>query len=383
MLPPIVLLFSRWWSMITVALRNLLSEKIRFGVTVLGVAFSVFLISLFLALFRGFTGTVDDYIESVPADVWVVQRGTRDLMGVSMLPDGLVQEIRDRGSSVIKNASGLLMRPTDIVIDGEPLRIHGVGYDIETGLGGPANVSGKSPPGPGEVVIDKVLSDVSGLGIGDSVGISEKTFRVVGISHGGNFVFTQLLFMRMEDAREVLGVEGVTNFVVIDLKNPSRADSVKKTIEENAPFAEVISRDQFIDNTREQLTSTLVPLLVVIVIVGLIVGTAVVGLTIYTLTVERMREYGIMKAVGFTNWDLFRVVIQQALIAGALGYGVGILFVLGASRLLGVVLPQFATTLTVTDLVGVAAATLAMSVTASYIPVRRLARLDPVIVFNP
>ena len=158
---------------------------------------------------------------------------------------------------------------------------------------------------------------------------------------------------------------------------------VKKTIEENAPFAEVISRDQFIDNTREQLTSTLVPLLVVIVIVGLIVGTAVVGLTIYTLTVERMREYGIMKAVGFTNWDLFRVVIQQALIAGALGYGVGILFVLGASRLLGVVLPQFATTLTVTDLVGVAAATLAMSVTASYIPVRRLARLDPVIVFNP
>src|SRR5439155_1586374 len=54
-----------------------------------------------------------------------------------------------------------------------------------------------------------------------------------------------------------------------------------------------------------------------------VVGLAVAGLTIYTATVEKSREYGILKAEGFTNPYLYRVVFEQSMITGALGFLLG------------------------------------------------------------
>ena len=380
--------------MITLSIKNLLSDPIRFGVSVMGVAFSVFLIVLFLSLYRGFDEEIDDYIESVAADLWVVQRGTREFTGVSILPEAMADEIRARGGDAITGVSSLLSRPTDIIVDGEPFDAHAIGYDTSTGVGGPRVTKGKERLDRGEVIIDEVLGDLAGLGIGDPVTVGGREFEVVGISTGSNFVFTQLVFIGMEDARQVLFPEGgpdvpqlgevkLTNFVLVNIKGPGFATAVKNAIEDNAPFAEVYPQEEFVENTREELTATLVPLLVMIVLVGFVVGTAVVGLTIYTLTIERVREYGILKAVGFTNQDLFRVVIQQSFMAGVLGFGLGLLFVMGAARLIEEFLPQFATLLRVPDLIGVFGATMVMAAVASYIPIRRLSRLDPVIVFNP
>ncbi len=380
--------------MITLSIKNLLADKIRFGVSVLGVAFSVFLIVLFLSLFRGFDEKVDDYIDSVAVDLWVVQRGTRDFTGVSILPAAMVTEIRNRGGDAVTNVSSLLSRPTDIIVDGEPFNAQAIGYDTSSGVGGPTVVRGKDTAGPGEVIIDEVMGKVTGLGLGDAVTVGGREFEVAGISKNGNFVFMQLVFMNMDDARDVLFPKGgpevpqlgeveLTNFILINLKGPGFATSVKNTIEDNAPFAQVYRQGEFADNTRDQLTATLVPLLAMIVLVGFVVGTAVVGLTIYTLTIERVREYGILKAVGFTNQDLYRVVIQQSFLAGVLGFGVGVLFVMAAARLIEELLPQFATLLRVPDLVGVFGATMVMAAAAAYVPIRRLSRLDPVIVFNP
>ncbi len=368
--------------MMRIAWKNLLAEKARFGVPVVGVALSVFLIAFFLSLFRGFSDEIDDYIESVPTDLWVVQQGTRDFLGVSILAATTADAIQEElgpGAEV----NSLLSRPVDILVDGKAVGVHIIGYETDGGIGGPQVTEGKSIPSSGEIIIDKVLSQLEGINIGDTVTIGEQKFTVVGLSSGGNFVFTQLAFLPIEEARATLGMEGITNFILVRLEDPARIAAAQTAIRRSAPFAAAFPREEFVDTTRTELTRALVPMLAAVVIVGFIVGCAVVGLTIYTLTVERMREYGILKAVGHTNLDLFQIVVAQSLMASVIGFGVGVVLVLAAGRLMQLWLPQYATTLVLTDLVAVFGATMVMAILASFVPIRKLASLDPVIVFNP
>ena len=106
------------------------------------------------------------------------------------------------------------------------------------------------------------------------------------------------------------------------------------------------------------------------------------GLTIYTATVEKTREWGILKAVGFRNSFLYRVVMLQSIATGILGFTVGA----GLATLVGPfaadAAPQLVLLVTVPDLLAIAAVTLLMAVFAAFIPIRRLGNIDPAHVFK-
>jgi putative ABC transport system permease protein len=183
-------------------------------------------------------------------------------------------------------------------------------------------------------------------------------------------------------AQQALSMQDKTTFVVVDMKDGADVAAFKETVEENDPRFVVYTREEFATNTRERILSNVLPILLVVLLLAFIVGLAVAGLTIYTATVEKQREYGILKAVGFKNSYLFRTVLEQSIVTGCLGFiiGVGLMFLitLFASDLV----PQFVTYVRPIDIVFVAIATLVMSAIAAYIPVRRLASIDPVAVFK-
>ena len=85
----------------------------------------------------------------------------------------------------------------------------------------------------------------------------------------------------------------------------------------------MITGEDFAQETRDRILSNILPILIVVLIVAFVVGLAVAGLTIYTATVEKSREYGILKAEGFTNPYLYRVVFEQSMVTGVLGFLVG------------------------------------------------------------
>jgi putative ABC transport system permease protein len=106
------------------------------------------------------------------------------------------------------------------------------------------------------------------------------------------------------------------------------------------------------------------------------------ALTIYTATVEKAREYGILKAVGFTNGYLYRVVFEQSLITGVLGFLIGAGLTVVVAPLTQKLVPQFVVFIRWQDVLGVAGFTLLMTLLAAYVPTRRLAAIDPVAVFK-
>jgi len=214
--------------MLLVARKNLFSERTRLAISVGGVALSVFLIGILLSLYRGWNEKVGEYVERVPADLWVASEGATDFIQAgSSLPDG-VGTLLNFVPEVDK-VSALDVRPVEVSKGGtrETLDVQLVGYDPRADLGGPLEmVEGKSPPGPGEVVIDQAMSDRFDVNIGDRLVRGTDALTVVGKSAGGDFVFTQVAFVTLDTAADFLELEPPSQrtFFLLTLKDPTEKE---------------------------------------------------------------------------------------------------------------------------------------------------------------
>jgi len=177
-------------------------------------------------------------------------------------------------------------------------------------------------------------------------------------------------------------MEGQATFIGIRLKPGTDANAFASGISENTRGAVGFTREEFADNTRERILGNITPILLMVLVLAFIVGLTVAGLTIYTATVEKAREYGILKAVGFKNSYLYRLVFEQSLTTGAIGFGIGLVLTLVFSPFASKLVPQFVTLVRWQDVLFVFFATVIMSGIAGYVPVRRLASIDPTTVFK-
>jgi putative ABC transport system permease protein len=374
--------------MLLVARKNLFSERTRLAISIGGVALSVFLIGILLSLFRGWNDQVGSFVEEVPADLWVASDGTTDFAAAgSILPDGLSRQLEFAPD--VDVVSPLIVRPMEMYRSQDPsdktFDVQLVGYDPRIGLGGPLEViEGKSPPGPNEIVVDKEMHERHNVNIGDKLVRGTKSLTVVGYSKGGDFVYTQVSFVTLDTATNFLDLDppGQRTFIVLKLTEGADVDLVAERMELATPQVEFIKGDDFAQETRDRIMGNVLPILIVVLIVAFIVGLAVAGLTIYTATIEKSREYGILKAEGFTNPYLYRVVFEQSIVTGVLGFAVGA----GATLLVAPFaqdrVPQFVVFVRWQDILAIAGATGLMALLAAYIPIRRLTSIDPVSVFK-
>jgi putative ABC transport system permease protein len=374
----------------------------RLLISVGGVALAVFLISLLLALYRGWGEKVGGFVEDSNVDLWVASEGADDfLTAASLLP--MEGEEADQAKeyldahAFVDEWSPLIVRlmkgvRVDQVSDGQEklgteMDIHLIGFDPTTHLGGPIEVvKGKDTPGPGGVIIDERLSQRYGVDIGDVLRTGTWDWQVEGISRGGDFVATQTVFVRHDEAQEALRISGATTFYVIKVRERLDIQVLKTDIEElaaqNGAPVVTFTREEFASNTRDRILNNILPILFMVLGLAFVVGLAVAGLTIYTATIEKSREYGILKAVGFPNGYLYQLVLQQSAATAVMGFVVGIALTLIFQPFATDIVPQFVLFTRWQDVLIVAAATVVMALLAAYIPVRRLAQIDPTSVFK-
>jgi putative ABC transport system permease protein len=374
--------------MLLVARKNLFSEKIRLAISIGGVALSVFLIGILLSLYRGWDQQVGSFVEQVPGSLWVASDGTTDFaQSASILPQELGQQLGYAPD--VQTVSQLIVRPMEVNRQQDPptktFDLQFVGYDPAVGIGGPLRiVAGKSTPGPGEIIIDDQMRKRHNVNIGDTLVRGTKTLTVVGISAGGDFVYTQVGFVTLDTAINFLDLnpQGQRTFFVIKLKDGVDVDSAAARFQQAIPGVKFIKPADFAHETRKRILGNILPILIVVLIISFIVGLAVAGLTIYTATIEKAREYGILKAEGFTNRYLYRLVFEQSLVTGLLGFLIGAGLTIIVAPFAQQSVPQFVVFVRWQDISAVAGTTLVMSLLAAYIPIRRLTSIDPVSVFK-
>ncbi|MEW6407618.1 MAG: FtsX-like permease family protein [Patescibacteria group bacterium] len=368
--------------MFSIALKNLFQDKGRAAISIGGVAFSVLLIFILQGLYWGWHEKINIYTNSVDTDLWVVQEGFKDTFHTaSFLPKAYKDKLEKIAD--VKEVNSLLNFRVALTVKGKENYNILIGFDAKNGIGGPAKIiKGNKEPKKEEIIIDTVFAKKNNLELGDKIKVYDKDLKISGISSGGDVIMAQYSFLNLEQADDFSPQKDFVNFYLVKLEDQSKKDEVIKKIKDALPNVNVLDREKFGENNRKLILESFIPILWVLVIIGFIIGVAVIGLTIYTATIEKTREYGILKAIGATNLQLYFVVIIQALISAIFGYILGIVFSYLVSYLANYFEPIFVTNFREIDFVYVFAATILMSFFAAFIPIKKISAIDPAIVFK-
>ncbi len=362
---------------VPIARRNILVDKRRLSVSVVGVAAAVALILLLEGLWAGFRNQISAYEDNVGADLFVGEEGTENLLGdVSVVPAEAAGVIRAMPG--VRRAEAITARFTVLELHGKKQFGFLVGYEPGA-MGGPWRlVRGRAVQGDGEVVVDVTLAEQHGLGLGDELRVMGEPLTVVGLSAETRSWMASLLFTTRAAAERFLRAPGRASFILVQT---DRAAATAARIEEDLGL-EALTGEELAANDRALLARVMEAPLNLMVGIAFAAGTLVVALTVYSAIVERLREYGIAKAMGARWGRLFRIVLGQTLLLTALGTVAGFLVFRGGAWLLAAVRPQMWVALTPGAAAGVVGAAGLMAVLAAGLPTRRVARLDPASVYR-
>ena len=361
------------------ARRNLFRDRTRFLLSVLGVAVSVGLILLLSGYRAGVYRQASAYLDNTPGSVVVAEKGIRDFLGTSsVLPPGTLEAVRSTPgvARVVPVVSQFVIFERHGRKDGFFL----VGYDSAAGGGPWTLVAGREPSADDEIVIDRTTADQHAIAIGDQVALLDRNATVVGLSDQTTFWAGSIAFARISTLESLLRAPGLRSFLLV---SPS-ADVTTEMLRDRlvVPGAEAILKTDMIANDAKLMARVYDAPIGLMVAIAFVVGVLVVGLVIYTATIERRREYGAVKAIGAGNRTLYRVVAIQAFIAAVVGaiVGVGVAFASGAALMAW--RPQFLVAIEPTAVVAILASSLLMALLAALIPARSVARLEPAEVFR-
>lgn len=371
----------------SLARRNLMHDRVRLAVTLTGVVFAVVLVAVQVGLFIGFVRATADIIDASGADLWIVSKG------VGYIEVGQAFDERKRyqalGIPGVERADAYVLRFAQWRLpSGSEEGIQIIGYDTRSGLGGPWNVVEGNLADlerPDTVVIDRLYARKLGVSrIGDSVEIQGRRARIVAFTDGiRTFTTSPAVFTSFKTARGYAGLsEDETVYLLVRVAPGSDVEAVRSRLLERIADVDVLTTAEFSRKTTSYwLLSTGAGVTVLIAaFLGLVVGVVVVAQTIYAATVDHIREFGTLKAMGASNGYIIRVILEQAAISACIGYALGIAIAYGAvwSSTGGgaaIVLPWPVAA-------GLFLLTLAMCVGAALVSINKVTRIDPALVFR-
>lgn len=373
--------------MVALARRNLLHDRVRLIVTLTGIVFAVVLSSIQLGLFVGFQRATSDVIANAGADLWVKSTGVTHLeTGVPFSERKLYDVLATPG---IASAQKHIVRFAQWKKpDGGQEGVLLIGVDLTGEMGQPWKLVAGSVAAlrePDAVIVDELyLSKLGIRGIGDTAEIGGHRARVVGLTRGiRTFTTSPPVFTSFKHAQDYGPVATDQTMYLLARVTPGmNPAAVAARVREAVTSVDVVLADDWRSaQERYWMFGTGAGITVLIAAaLGLLVGVVVVAQTIYAATVDHIREYGTLKAMGATNAYLYRVILQQAALSAVAGYGIGIAVALGASRA-----SLAGTTAIILELPLASALfvlTLVMCLGASVVSINKVTRLDPAMVFK-
>jgi putative ABC transport system permease protein len=364
----------------SLARRNLLQNKTRLSLSVGGVALAVMLILVLNGFLDGLYRQITSYLDHSPGSLVVAQEDVVNLLGASsVLPAGLasqVEAVRD-----VDEAIPILSQFVILDLHGKKQPTYMVGYDPEQG-GGPWELfAGRQPRTKREMIFDRVLAERHDLKLGDTVETLGKDFTIVGLSNGTTSWMTSFFFLRKEAAEDLLLAPGATSYLLVTTSKGANLDDILRRLNKLSDV-NALSKNEMAANDLKLFAKVFSAPLKLMVAIAFLVGTMIVGLVIYTITVERQREYGVIKAIGAANRVLYQVVLAQALAAASMGTIAGALLAYGISQWIMAARPQFLIVFDPFDVGWALLSGLVMALVAALFPARVVAGLAPAEVFR-
>jgi putative ABC transport system permease protein len=362
---------------VPLARRNLAAEKRRVAVSLLGIGGCIALILLLQGLWNGTRAQISAYPDNSRAELFVGATGARNLASDgSTLPAELADEIGSLDRVSDASPIGARFVILDLHTTKIPLTV--VGSEPH-GMGGPWNLgSGRAPRAPTEIALDEVTAADHGLGLGDELEFMGQHLEVVGLLKDSRSWMTGMAFVTLDALQAMQRTPGGATFILVDTPSPAAvSDEIDSRYD-----VEVLTAQELADNERRLYADIIESPLLLMIGIAFAAGTMIVALTAYSSLVERLREFGVARAIGARDRDLLRTVLGETLLLAIGGTAVGFALFGAASLLLGMVKPQFWTVISPRTVVAVGGSALLMAALATYVPVRRVSRVEPASVYR-
>jgi putative ABC transport system permease protein len=381
-----------------IALKMLIGDRAKYFGIIIGLTFASLLITQQSAIFAGIMTRTFSFITDVGLpDIWVVDPQVQYIGDIKPLRD--TELLRVRGMEGIEWAVPLYLGTLDARLpDGTYQSCIFVGLDDESLIGGPAkmvagNISDLRRP-------DGVIVDAAGAEgklakqlpdgrrvpqrIGDEMELNDNRAVVVGICEVTiTFQANPVIYTTYSRATTFSPrSRKMLSFVVAKAK--PGADRVALCARINQVTGlKAYTREEFKKLTfLYYLKYTGMPInFLTAVGLGFIVGITIAGQTFYSFTLDNLRYFGTLKAMGTSNRTLLQMILFQALMVGVIGYGLGV----GIASVWGMLLngrTQLAFRLPWQLLVISAAAVLFICLMSAAFSIRKVMKLEPAAVFR-
>lgn len=377
--------------MIWIAWKMLTGNRGKYIGIILGIAFASLLIAQQSSIFCGLMLLTTSQINDLEgADLWIMDPNVRFIDDIKPLSENDLYRVR--GVSGVKWAvrlyKGLTRGRMD---DGNFQQIILLGLDDATLVGAPREmVAGKL----GDLRRpDAIIMDESGYHqlwpnepyrLGKTFEMNDRRAVLVGVCKARRtFQTFPIVYTRYSAATFFAPRERkVLSFVLAEPEPGLDPEEVCRRIEAQTGL-QAQTRKQFAWTTIiYYMQKTGIPInFGITVALGFLVGTAIAGQTFYLFTLENLKQFGALKAMGAGNLRLVAMILFQALVVGVVGYGLGI----GAAAAFGVAVKdsaQLAFFMPWQVLVGTAAAVCLIAVIASVLSMQRVLLLEPAVVFQ-
>jgi len=382
-----------------IALKMLVGDRGKYLGIIMGLTFASLLITQQSSIFTGLmTRTYGAITDLSQPDIWVMDPKVLFIDDIKPLQD--TELFRVRGVEGVEWAvplyKGLLKARLE---DGNFQICNVLGLDDATLIGGPPEMVQGSLSDlrrQDAIIVNDVgartrlakrLKEGGGkpipLQIGDILEINDHRAIVVGICRVSRTFQSQPVVYTTYSRATVFAPRErkLLSFVLVKAREGENLKALCERIKKSTGLA-AYTAQEFKDLTYDYyMKYTGIPInFGIAVMLGFLIGTAIAGQTFYNFTLENLRYFGTLKAMGATNGILLRMILLQALMVGALGYGLGV----GGASLFGYLLRGTELSFRLTrDLLYVSAgAIIIIIIFSALISIRKVMRLEPAIVFK-
>lgn len=368
------------------ALKDIRHGLFRFVLTCFGLGLLMTVVLAMIGIYNGLVSDALAVVKAPAADVWVVEAGTK---GPFAEASSIPADTRDAVARMpgVAEAGAVNYQNLEAPHAGRTLRLYVVGYELGR-PGGPQAIAEGRGIGAGhfELVADRK----TGLLPGETIRLGRNRFTVVGLvegamnSGGDPAVYVTLAdamalqteldpaAQRVQAARGAVSVKSASVAAIIARMSPGAdVDLLTATVRQWKHLAAMTQAEQeelllasVVDKARRQIGLFLGILLSV--------SAVVIALIIYTMTMEKLKQIATLKLIGAPDRTIIALIVQQALILGASGWGIGLMLILAVKDYFPrrVVLEPF----NVMVLAGIIAAVCLLS---SALGVRAAMKVDP------
>ena len=355
------------------------------------IVISVFLIGQQLGLLFYLMGLMGNLVGNAPEDdhaLWVMERQSNNINAVNNIDTRLVQQIGSLSS--VRHATGVVLAPARAsFLDGKTASVTLVGAEAPGFVMGPTNdkifegdrTSIMEPNAvSAEFYSGKTWNTT--VAVNKPIEINGTAARISLVTKNAQAFGASLMYTSITNARALANMPAnKVSIVIATLKEGADKETAMQDINQLFPHLKAWDPTALKKSTVKEIliTSNMGTSFGTLVLFAMISGFFIIGLTLYSSALDRIKDYGTLKAIGATSFYVNRLIIAQAFLYGIIGYIIAILLlflfkisVVNAGLVIDISIPFCIFLLVIT---------LSISVGGSLFAVRKINKLEPASVF--